>query len=121
MGQLNQFQILGIAGISFAGLALIISTFGIKKVAFLNMEALNVAMFLLVGGLACIATACILSTGSSESFGPSEKWFLPLGQDAMPGSNDCAKCKGCRTGRSPNAFAPDVDIDESKAKKKKYN
>jgi len=109
MGQLNQFQILGIASISFASLALIMSIAGSKNIAFLNMQALNVGMFLLVGGLACMAAACILSSESSEAFGPSVKWYLPLGKYAMPGSNDCAQCVGCRTGRSPNAYAPDMD------------
>ena len=109
MGQLNQFQILGIASICFAGFALIVSAFGTKMVPLLNMHSLNVGLFLLVGGVACVATACILSSDSTEGFGPSKKWFLPLGKYAMPGSNDCAKCVGCRTGRSENAYAPDQD------------
>jgi len=50
MGQLNQFQILGIASILFASLALIMSAAGSKNIALLNMQALNVGMFLLVGG-----------------------------------------------------------------------
>jgi len=109
MGQLNQFQILGIASISFASLALIMSVRGHKNIAFLNMPALKDGLFLLVGGLACISAALILSSESSESFGPSVKWYLPLGKYAMPGSNDCAKCVGRKRGGSPNEYAPDTE------------
>ena len=109
MGELNQFQILGIVTIFFAGIALIVTSFGNKTVPFVNMKSLNTGMFLLVGGVACAAAACILSSESSESFGPSKKWYLPLGEYAMPGSNDCVKCVGCRTGRSENAYAPDQE------------
>lgn len=112
MGQLNQFQILGIASILFASLALIMSAAGSKNIALLNMQALNVGMFLLVGGLACIAAACILSSESSEAFGSSSvAWRLPLGKYAAPGSNNCAQCVGCRTVKSPPLYAPDHKND----------
>ncbi len=109
MTQLNQYQILGIASICFAGLAFLITTMrGNSNVQFLNMNGVSIGSFFIVGAIGCIAAACILSNESNESFGPSAKWFLPLGPYAMPGSNDCAGCKGCRTGHSQPAYAPDV-------------
>ena len=53
-----------------------------------------------------MGVALIFSTGSREGYGPSVKWFLPLGPYALPGSNDCAGCKGCRTGHSPLPYDP---------------
>ena len=111
MGQLNQFQILGIATCCLAGMSLLMpcvvpskSATGMPK----KLSGLDASIFFLIGSIACIAVALIFASGcASEGFGPSGyKYFMPLGPFAMPGSNNCAKCKGCRTGHSEAAAAP---------------
>ena len=61
MGKLNQYQILGIAAMCFAILAIILTLYKDRYIKFVRMSGLYTGVFMLVGAISCIGTAGIIT------------------------------------------------------------
>ena len=113
MGQLNQFQILGIAACCMAGISLLLpctisgtSSTGMPR----KLSGADASIFFLIGSMACVAVALIFSSNNNENYKEPDL----VEEHRLAGSNNCAKCKGCRTGKSKRGCAPEPDQIESK-------
>ena len=101
MKEINQFQLLGIAACGFAILAILMPIF-IKNNQ--TLSGLDISTFLLIGAVSCTSVALLITNRycdenyCDENFDGYD-YFVPLGSNSLPGSNDCAKCKDCRTGQ----------------------